>query len=389
MQKIKVGVIGAGLMGSVHVEALRRLGFVEVVALCDSNQKRVNEEARKLSIPKIYTDYRKLLEDGEIEVIHNCTPNFMHFEVNKAAMEAGKKIVSEKPLGVSSLESKKLAEMAEKTSSFNAINFNYRYFPLNQQVRAMISQGELGKINIIQGCYLQDWLLYDIDYNWRLDSEIGGESFAVADLGSHWLDLVQHITGLEITAIFADLRTIIPVRKYPKRHEEILTFAKRKLKPEDYAEKKIATEDYASLLLRFNNGAKGAFTTSQLCPGRKCRIFYEIDGSKCAVSWNHERANELWIGYRNKANELLLRDPTLIDKQARAYAHYPGGHNEGWPDDIKNVFINIYQFIRDEKDVFKDEPNFPTFRDGHNIMLLVEAALKSNREQKWVEIEGI
>jgi len=387
MQKIKVGVIGAGLMGPIHIEALRRLGFVEVVALCDSNQKRVEKEARQLNIPKTYTDYRELLEDREIEVIHNCTPNFMHFEVNKAIMEKGKKVISEKPLGINSSESERLVEIAKKTGSFNAINFNYRYFPLNQQVKAMISKGELGKINIIQGHYLQDWLLYDTDYNWRLDPQVGGESFAVSDLGSHWLDLVQYITGLKITAIFADLRTIIPIRKYPKR-EEVLTFAKRKLKRENYVEKEIKTEDYASLLLRFNNGARGVFTTSELCPGRKCRIFYEIDGSKCAVSWNHEKANQLWIGYRDKANEVLLRDPTLVYEQARPYIHYPGGHDEGWPDDIKNIFNNVYQFIRDGKDVFKDERNFPTFVDGHNVMLLVEAALKSNREQKWVEIES-
>ncbi len=388
MQKIKVGVIGAGLMGPIHIEALRRLGFVEVVALCDSDQKRVKEEAKKLNISKTYMDYQKLLEDEEIEVIHNCTPNFMHFEVNKRVMEAGKKLISEKPLGMNSLESERLVEIAKKTGSFNAINFNYRYFPLNQQVRAMISKGELGKINIIQGCYLQDWLLYDTDYNWRLDPEVGGKSFAVSDLGSHWLDLIQYITGLKITAIFADLRTIIPTRKYPKREGEVLTFAKRKLKKENYVEKEIKTEDYASLLLGFNNGARGAFTTSQLCPGRKCRIFYEIDGSKCAVSWNHEKANQLWIGYRDKANEVLLRDPTLMHKEARAYAHYPGGHDEGWPDDIKNIFNNIYQFIRDGKDIFKDKPNFPTFIDGHNAMLLVSAALKSNREQRWVEIKG-
>jgi len=386
MQKIKVGVIGAGLMGPIHIEALRRLGFVEVVALCDSNQKRVEEEARRLGIPKTYVDYRKLLEDREIEVIHNCTPNFMHFEINKAVMEAGKKIISEKPLAMNSLESKKLVEIAEKTGSLNAINFNYRYFPLNQQVKAMVARGELGKINIIQGCYLQDWLLYDTDYNWRLEPEVGGKSFAIADLGSHWLDLVQYITGLKIVAIFADLRTIIPIRKYPKRGEAI-TFAKRKLKREDYIEKEIKTEDYASLLLRFNNGARGVFTTSELCPGRKCRIFYEIDGSKCAVSWNHEKANQLWIGYRDKANEVLLRDPTLIYEEARPYAHYPGGHDEGWPDDIKNILNNIYQFIREKKDIRENEPNFPTFLDGHKIMLLIEAALKSYKEQRWVEIE--
>jgi len=385
-QKIKVGIIGAGLMGPIHVEALRRLGFVEVVALCDSNQRRVEKEARRLGIPKTYLDYRKLLEDREVEVVHNCTPNFMHFEVNKAAMEAGKKVISEKPLAMNTSETKRLVEIAKETGSFNAVNFNYRYFPLNQHVKAMISKGELGRINIVQGCYLQDWLLYDTDYNWRLDPKIGGASFAVSDLGSHWLDLVQYITGLKITSIFADLDTIISVRKYPKRHEEALTFAKRKLKREDYVEKRIETEDYATLLLRFDNGARGVFTTSQLCPGRKCRIFYEIDGSKCAVSWNHEKANELWIGYRDEANKVLLRDPTLIHEEARPYAHYPGGHDEGWPDDIKNIFSNIYQFIREEKDVFKDEPNFPTFLDGHRMMVIVETALKSHREKRWVEI---
>lgn len=390
MEKIKAGIIGTGFIGPAHIEAVRRLGYVEMVALAEVDQKVANEKAKALNIPKAYGDYRKFLDDKEIKVVHNCTPNYLHFEVSKAIIESGKHIISEKPLAMNSKESKELVEFAKNKKVVNGIDFNYRYYPLVQQMKYMIANGELGKIYAIHGSYLQDWLYYETDYNWRVDAKMGGTSRAVADIGSHWCDLVQFITGLKIKSVFGNLVTIHPVRKRPKG--EVETFAGKELKveassPPPYEEIKIETEDYASVLLKFDNGAPGVFTVSQVSAGRKNRLYFEIDGSKKSVAWNQEEPEVLWIGYREKPNEILMRDPSLLDRSAKGYASYPGGHPEGYPDGLKNFVRNVYRFISEGKDPSMDgEPDFSTFIDGHNEILICEAILESSKTQKWVDV---
>lgn len=378
---IKAAIIGTGFIGPAHLEALRRLGHVNVVAVAERDQAIADTKAKDLAIPKGYGDYHELLADADIQVVHNCTPNHLHFEVNKAIIEAGKHVVSEKPLAMNSTESRELVRLAKEAGVVNAINFNYRYMPLVQQARVMCEKGDVGDVFAVHGSYLQDWLLDQTDWNWRLVPELSGESRAIADIGSHWCDIVQFVTGRKITSVMADLVTIHPTRKRPK--VEVETYAGKVLKPEDLEDVEIGTEDYASVLLTFDNGAHGVMTVNQCAAGRKNRLSFEIDGSKCALSWDQERPNELWIGRRDGANQVMPRDASLMYEEVREYAHYPGGHNEAWPDGPKNLFRNVYGHIAGER----QGGDYATFKDGHNEIAICEAMLQSSRERKWVEVE--
>jgi predicted dehydrogenase len=386
MTKIKTGIIGTGFIGPAHVEALRRLGYVEVVAVAERGQELAEAKAKLLSIPKAYGDYKALLADPEIQVVHNCTPNHLHFPITRDILAAGKHVVSEKPLAMNSGESRELVRLAKAAGVVNAINFNYRYMPLVQQAHQMCrgaaaGGGEVGRILAVHGSYLQDWLLKENDWNWRLVPEFSGESRAVADIGSHWCDLVQFVTGLKIVRVMADLVTIHPVRKRPK--VEVETYAGKILRPEDLEDVAIHTEDYGSILLEFDSGAHGVLTVNQCAAGRKNRLYYEIDGSQSALSWDQERPNELWIGRRDAANALLMKDPSLLHSAAREYAHYPGGHNEAYPDGPKNLFRNVYGFIAGDR----SGGDFATFEDGHNEIAICDAMLKSSRERRWIDVE--
>jgi len=380
VKTIKAAVIGTGFIGPAHVEALRRLGFVEVAAIVDVDKAKAEQKAAALSIPRVYDDYRKMLEDPDITVVHDCAPNQLHFEINTAILEAGKHCISEKPLAVSPQQSRSLMTLAQKKGLVNAVNFNYRFYPLSQQARAMCAAGDVGEIYAVHGSYLQDWLYWETDYSWRLDPKISGASCAVADIGSHWCDLVQFITGRTITAVLGDLQTTHQVRKRPKASLE--AFAGKLLTPEDYDEVHIDTDDYANVLVHLDNGARGVFTVSQVSAGRKNRLYYEIDGSKCAVSGDLERPNELWVGYRQKANEVLIKDPSLLKEAARPYAHYPGGHPEGYPDGPKNLFRNAYLKIAGDPGAL----DFPTFSDGHRAVAIVDAIVASGRNREWTKV---
>jgi len=386
MEIIKTAVIGSGFMGSAHIEALRRVGMVEVHAIASNDMKRARELARAFSIPKVYSTWRDLMLDPEIQAVHNCTPNNLHFEINRDAIRSGKHILSEKPLTINSRESAELLKLIRRKGVINAINFNYRFYPLIQHARQLAASGDLGEIYLIHGHYLQDWLYYDTDYNWRLEEGISGTSRAVADIGSHWCDLVQFITGLRITRVFADLVTFHKTRKKPRQAVE--TFKGMQKKGAGRADKiSVHTEDAANVLLQFENGARGVFTVSQVSAGRKNHFWFEIDGSRKALAWNQEEPNQLWLGHREKGNEIIIKDPSLLDKKARPYAHYPGGHPEGYPDGPKNLFIDFYNFIRSGKNPLKIQPDFPTFADGHWEIKMVEAVLESHRSQKWVDLK--
>lgn len=379
---IKAGIIGTGFIGPAHVEAIRRLGFVEVLAVAERGDDLAAFKAKELSIPKSYGDYKQMLADPEIQVIHNCTPNHLHFDVNKEIMAAGKHVISEKPLAMNIQESRELVRLADESDVVNAIDFNYRYMPLVQQARAMCQiHNDVGRIYNIHGSYLQDWLHQETDWNWRLVPEMSGNSRAIADIGSHWCDIVQFITGLKIVSVMADLVTIHPTRKRPK--VEVETYAGKTLKPEDMEDVAINTEDYASVLLEFDNGAHGVMTVSQVAAGRKNCLSFEIDGANCALGWNQEKPNELWIGRRNEPNQVMMKDPSLMHEEARDYAHYPGGHNEAYPDGPKNLFRNVYGYIAGTR----PGGDFATFLDGHKEIAICEAMLQSSNERRWVEVE--
>jgi predicted dehydrogenase len=384
VDKMKVGIIGTGFIGPTHIEAVRRLGFVEVIALAESDLASAQNKAAAFGIPKAYGDYQEMLRDPEVQVVHNCTPNHLHYKINKDIIFSGKHVISEKPLAISGRESAELLKLAKERGIVHGVNFNYRQFPMMKQLAVMISNGELGKINLVHGSYLQDWLLYETDYNWRLAPDVGGKSRAVADIGSHWCDTVQYVTGKRITEVFADLATVIPVRKKAKHH--VATYQSQVGDSAEYEDVPIQTEDYASVLLRFHDGTKGVFTVSQVSAGRKNRLSFELNGSKKSAFWNQEEPEKLWIGHRDRANEILLADPSLFSPEARPSIHHPGGHNEGWPDALKNMMLNFYSFIRDGKDPAKDKANFATFEDGHLSMCITDAIMESHETGKWVKV---
>lgn len=379
---IRAAVIGTGFIGPAHVEALRRLG-VEVVGIAGSSPERARPKAEALNIQKVYNTWQDVIADPKVDVVHITTPNHLHYPMAKAAIEAGKHIVCEKPLAMNSRESGELLRLAQEAGIVHAVNYNIRFYPLCQEARARVARGDLGKVYIIRGSYLQDWLFYDTDWNWRLEPELGGSLRAVADIGTHWLDLTSFITGLRVEAVLADFRTFIPVRKKPTK--PIDTFAGKELTPEDYVEQPIHTEDYATVLLAYEGGARGVMTVSQVSAGRKNRLAYEIDGSNLSLAWDSERPNELWIGHRDGPNEILMKDPSLLTAEARDFTGYPGGHNEGFPDTFKMLYKAVYRYIQAGDP--SAEPDFPTFADGHEEILLCEAIERSAKEQRWVKVE--
>lgn len=382
MGKIKVGVIGTGFIGPAHIEALRRLGNVNVVALADVDEPTARAKAAALGVERSYGDYREMLADGDIKAVHICTPNNLHYAMSKEAIEAGKHVVCEKPLAISAAEGEELVRMAAKKRVVNAVHFNIRYYPLMRQVKMMVEKGEFGEIFAIHGSYLQDWLFYPTDYNWRLEPSLSGKSRAIADVGSHWIDLIEYVSGLRIVEVFADFATFHKTRKKPLKPVE--TYAGKILKPEDYKDVKIDTEDYASVLLRFDNDARGVLTVSQVAAGRKNRLYFELDGSKKAAAWESEKPNHIWIGRRDGSNEELMRDPSLVYPEVRDIISFPGGHNEGFPDTSKQMFREIYAYIAAGD--MKAVPRFPTFGDGLRELVLCEKILESNEAQRWIKV---
>jgi predicted dehydrogenase len=371
-KKIKVGVAGLGFIGPAHIEALRRLPDVEVVAINDFSDDYARAKAQSLGIGKSYGDFNAMLADPEIECVHICTPNFLHYPMAKSALQAGKHVVCEKPLSNTAAEARELVDLAEKSGLVNALHFNIRYYPLVRQMKVMREKGELGRVHSIIGTYLQDWLFYETDYNWRLEPDKSGESRAIADIGSHLMDLIEYISGLHITAVMADFATIHPNRKKPTKPIE--TYSGKLLQPEDYQEVPINTEDYATVMLKL----------SQVSAGRKNRINLEISGSKETLSWCSESPNNLWIGKRDTANELLMRDPALVHRESAGLISFPGGHNEGFPDTSKQLFKEVYQAVRAGKQ--PANPTYPTFADGLRELILCEKIIESNRKQAWIQV---
>jgi len=385
LKKIKVGIIGAGSIGRVHIDSLRRLGFVEVVALATSREETAKTKARDLCIPKAYGDYRELIEDEEVEVVDIASPNYLHFPQAKMALEAGKHVVCEKPLGMNSEESRTLVNLAKEKKLVNALIFNIRFYPLVQQVKAMVERTQVGSINIVHGGVYQDWLFHETDYNWRVESKRGGVLRAVGDIGIHWLDTIQFVTGLRVESVFSDLATFIPWRY--ESEGETQASLQQKMETRSYRKKHVTTEDYAAVLLKFYKAnARGLMGVSQISAGRKFKLFFEISGSKSSVAWDSEKANELWIGHRDKPNEILIKTPSLLYESSRRYISYLGGAGEGFLETHFQCSRAIYEYIWKEKYRKDIKPNFPTFEDGHRAQLICEAILESAKQKKWIKV---
>ncbi len=376
--EIGAAVVGTGFIGAVHVEALRRLG-VQVHGVVGSSHDRAASRARDLGLPPAYDSFQVMLADPRVEVVHIASPNHMHHEHAKAALEAGKHVVCEKPLAMTPDESADLLRLAEAGGRVHATNFNLRFYPVCQHVHGMVRERALGDVRLVSGHYLQDWLLLETDWNWRLEPERGGDLRAVADIGSHWMDLTTFLTGRKIVAVMADLATFIKTRRQPAGPVETFSTGRGV----NTVEREIHTEDAATILLRYEDGARGALAVSQVSPGRKNSLVFEIDGSSSSAAWNSERPDELWIGHRGRTNELLLRDPAILNDEGRRAASLPGGHAEGFADTFRALYEAVYAAVA----AGKPGDGYPTFADGHDEMLVCDAVARSSREGRWVEVE--
>lgn len=382
IQELGVAIAGTGFIGPAHLEALRRIN-AGVIGVCETTPEKAAQKAEELGLQKAYASFEDMLADPQVDVVHLATPNLLHHPHAKAALLAGKHVVCEKPLAMNTHESAELVKLAAATNRVNAVNFNIRFYPLAQQARKLVQSGQVGDLFILQGSYTQDWLLLPTDWNWRLEPELGGTLRAVGDIGSHWLDLLTFISGLRVKEVFADFKTFHPVRQKPARPLE--TFTGKILTAADLVDQPIHTEDYATILLHYENDTRGVLTVSQVSAGRKNRLFFEINGSKASLAWDSERPNELWIGRRDAPNQVLLKDPSLLDADIRDIASYPGGHNEGFPDTFKQLYRKVYAYILQGD--YSIKPDFPTFADGHYEMQLCEAIERSAKEGRWVKVE--
>src|SRR5580693_5999959 len=380
MKRIKTAVFGTGFMGRVHLEAVRRLEFVEAAAIAGRNVEAAQRLGAGFSVPKITTDYREVLRDPAIGAVHICTPNAQHFPMAKDALNAGKHVLCEKPLAISVEEGQELVSLAKKQGLRNCVCHNLRYYPMVQQMRAMREAGDLGEILVVQGTYSQDWLLYETDWNWRVETKAGGPSRCMADIGSHWFDMAEHLTGLRVTTLCADLNTVHKTRKQPKGPVE--TFANKLASAQDTQDTPIDTEDFGAVIFRMGERARGAMTASQVSAGRKNRLSIEIYGTKAGVAWDQERPDELWIGHRDSPNCIIVKDPALLQPAARDFADLPGGHSEGYDDTFKQVFRRFYASIGTPGAT----PEYPQFVDGLRQLNILNAELQSNRTRGWVDV---
>jgi predicted dehydrogenase len=379
MKTIRTAIFGTGFMGRVHLEAVRRLEFVEAAAIAGRNADAAERLGAGFSVPKITNNYREILRDPAIDAVHICTPNAQHFPMAKDALNAGKHVICEKPLATSVDDGEELVALAAERGLRNCVCHNLRFYPMVQQMRAMRKAGDLGELLVVQGTYFQDWLLYDTDWNWRVDAKAGGPSRCMADIGSHWFDLAEHVTGLQVSSLCADLQTFHPTRKQPKQSVE--TFANKVLRPEDYIETAVDTEDFGAVIFRMGARTRGSVTASQVSAGRKNRFSIEVYGTRASVAWNQERPDELWVGHRDTANDIFIKDPSLLKPEARSYADLPGGHSEGYDDTFKQIFRRFYASIG-----AGGTPEYPQFVDGLRQLTILDAVLKSHSTRAWVDV---
>jgi predicted dehydrogenase len=377
--QLNAAIVGLGFVGRAHLEALRRLG-IPVQGVLGSNAERSKESANMLNLPRAYNSIDELAADPSVQVVHLCTPNYLHFQEASQLLRSGKHVLCEKPLALDSRESAALVSLLKETGLVGTVTYNLRYYPLCQEARALIRKGAIGQVKLVHGSFLQDWLLFPTDWNWRLESKLGGELRAVSDIGTHWLDLTSWLTNSKVSGLCADLATVWPTRYRPKGRVE--SFQKASTKETE--EVMITTDDYASVLLHFENEARGVMTVSQVSAGRKARLWFEIDGSEGSLAFDSESPNNLWIGRRDRSCEVLPKDPALQSPESRGYAAYPGGHPEGYPDTFFQLFRDVYSYI--DAGNLQAPRTFPTFETGHEELVLCEAIAESAQNKSWVTV---
>jgi predicted dehydrogenase len=378
--RLRVAIVGTGQIGRVHVECARRAG-ADIRGLVGSSPVRAQEKADAWGIPHVYADLAEAIADDAVDVIHVASPNHLHAEQSIAVAQGGRNVICEKPLALDASEGAAMVAAAQGSQVVNATCFNFRFYPLMHEARAMVQRGDIGEPRFLTGSYHQDWLMRDTDWNWRLETNRAGRLRAVSDIGSHWIDLVSWIANATITDVLADLHTFIPVRQKPDR--EVETFSGEMTT--DGTPTPIDTDDAGAVLLRMADGMRGAFTVSQISAGRKNDLRFEIAGTEASLMWSSEASDTLWIGRRGRTSEILLKDPVHLDPTAANIAFYPGGHVEGYGEAFTALFQTVY------RDVINGGPSphpaYPTFQDGYRGLLVADAIWSSNNNRTWVALD--
>ena len=383
-RRMGMGLVGPGFIAPHHIDAVRRLGDVDVIGIAGSSPESAARKATELKVPRSFASYQELVEDPSIDVVHNTTPNYLHLPVTLAALKAGKHVISDKPLAMTPAECRLLCDAAEAAGVVNAVTFNYRGNPLVQEARARIAHGEIGDLVYIHGQYLQDWMTDENVYSWRMDTNKGGMSSALADIGSHWCDLAEHMTGSKIVSVLADINTVVRTRYSSGASAE----AFGKGNGGERHPVAIHGEDLGTVLLRFENGARGCLKVGQVLPGHKNDLQIEVNGRSGSLRWQQEQQNDLWLGQHNGPNRLLMKDPDLMGSEAKRYAHLPGGHQESWSDAFCNVIADAYTYIRNGGTGPKP-PTLCTFADATRTGCVIDAMLRSAAEGNvWQQVEA-
>ena len=379
---VRAGIVGTGWMAAVHTEALRRIG-IEVVGMVGSSPERTRAKANPL-LPPAFDSLDVLLALPDLTAVHITSPNDVHASQAAAAIAAGKHVICEKPLAIDSAETADLVARASEAGVVNAVCFNLRHYPHNQHAAALVSAGAIGDARLISGHYLQDWLLLETDWNWRLDAARQGNLRAVADIGSHWLDLVQFVSGQRVVEVCADLHTFVEERRRPAG--EVETFAAARVGDNvPRVRERMDSDDAAGLLLRFEGGGRGVCTISQVSAGRRNLLAWEIDGDDSALAWASDDPDHLWIGHRGRPNEVVEKDPALLSPEGAAASAFPGGHVEGYPDTFRALFTEVYADIAEGRPA--EAPRYATFADGHDIVLVCEAVAASASGRAWAPVD--
>jgi predicted dehydrogenase len=378
----RVGIVGTGWMAATHTEALRRLG-VDVAGVAGRTPARAGETADRLGLATAYDSVEALVKDDSLAAVHVTSPNDVHAEQAAAALRAGRHVVCEKPLGVSAAETATLVELAADTGLVNAVCFNLRFSPHNHNAAGMVRDGTLGEPRYVTGAYHQDWLLEETDWNWRLVAERQGNLRAVADIGSHWLDLVGFVSGRRVVEVLADLHTFVPERNHPLT--EVGTFAGHAVADDvERVREPMTSDDAAGILLRLEGGMRGVCSVSQVSAGRKNRLTWELNCAEGSVAWVSEEPEYLWVGHRGRPNETASKDPGLMTGPGAAVTGYPAGHVEGYPDTFRGLFAAVYADVAAGRPAA--EPAYPTFADGHDVVLVCDAIAESARSQSWTRV---
>jgi predicted dehydrogenase len=378
--RLKVAVIGVGFVGPHHVDAARRTGYADVVAVAGADRHRTAARAKELGVGIPTTDIDRLLGDPDIDVIHVCTPNRTHVEFATAVLNAGKHLVLEKPVAVDSASGELLVELAVSRNLRTLVTFTYRGYPIVQRARQLVADGVLGSPRLIHGAYLQDWLARATDFNWRVLEADGGPSRAVADIGSHWFDLAEFVSGRRVEGGLADFARVMDIRHRPV--SGTATFSSSG--GEETEAVAVTTEDAATLLLRFEGGARGACVVSQISVGHRNHLTLEIAGSDRSLAWDQEAPEHLWLGSGAHVQS-FQRDS--VDTP-RGIPSLPAGHPQGWSDALRDVMRPFYAAIFDRHAV--DDPSpYPTLADGVRAVQFTEVALASSQQGGWVAMPPV